>query len=533
MKILSKICRSLTEFHEDPESIFDSLAAGPQLKKLAGAALNGVESDERAAQLLGFDSSQDERYHSVKYRFWHLIPDFAFMASLTHKLPPFRRAEMECQKLEMLITFLASNGEREAMTIVAQRLRKKAIRYGFTQSLIKALQILRMHTATKGNTSNYNNLNDALIWSLECQQAEIESAGLYAELTPYFAKSAAHTPRVLPKVQRAVKAVQEYRKRYDTPQLWEYHFRLLIFEAEVSGDMDAAKEACQQGARWYKKRQHLARPARIGEFHLHAAAACYYLRQTVDGLKEIAGAIANYTNHSPNWRVAQEYNFLLLMQHQEYKSAADVCSLIITNLDNDQHTLLEKWDLFAGSLVVAYPEALDRLPVRVKGITPDNFGKRFKLFSRDKRGYNISIEILNYVLLLRDFAAGGSAARHDELLAAATAIRRRHTDTLRKVKRFHYRSSVTVRTLADLAREDFVFKKCAQKVKAALKRIANVPAEYGGKLDTVEALPFNDVLRIALEAVREIDAQGYVSGRDYDKYPARTLDYEKFVQDAA
>ena len=221
------------------------------------------------------------------------------------------------------------------------------------------------------------------------------------------------------------------------------------------------------------------------------------LKKYAAGKKAAEDALAVMEEGAFNWFKHQEYFFLLAMHTQKYQDAYDV---FYTTLKNKRFSYLpsstqEIWKIF---------EAYIHFLVEIDQVLPKETDRRFNkfrlgrflndtpIFSKDKRGMNIPILIVQILFMIRQ-------KKYSLAIDRMEAIDKYCSRYLKKGDNF--RSNCFIRLLLLIPQSKFHQAAVERKAAKFLKRLKEVPLEVANQSHEIEIIPYEDLWNFTVTAL--------------------------------
>jgi hypothetical protein len=195
------------------------------------------------------------------------------------------------------------------------------------------------------------------------------------------------------------------------------------------------------------------------------------------------------TKGSVNWLVLKAYAVVCFLHTQNYSKSNRLRLEVLKNADikSAPDHIVELW-----SVCNAYVEF-------VHAVRDDEYRSEFKVnkflnelpvFSKDKRGLNIAILIIQFLFLLHK-------RKYSDLIDRADALKQYCYRYLRKDDTF--RSHCFIRMLLQIPRADFNRIRTERYAEPYVKKLKSVPLRVSEQSIEVEVIPYDDLWEMTLE----------------------------------
>jgi hypothetical protein len=496
MKEIANLSRIATSRRLSSFPLLDLSAESPGKEGQLVAALvraPGLTQHQLVREIYGSTSaSHMAAFRKLRSRVQaKLLNHLYFLDHSDPRLIVTRRYEMELMDLFHQVTVLQAEGEY----LLAERLLRKCLRLAqlgeFTQYTLRVCQLLRTSYVLRQQPARYRVIIKLLAKTQQLLAWEEEAERVYMEVRLAVTGTVAARRALLPKMGKYLSLLEELNRKARTYLTYDvlYHVRLLNEEftgnyTEIIRITAEADKKLQQGklnVRRFDKR-----------FNNYMSVYGYLQsRQPVQGLKLAEGYLQNFHPSSNNWFSFQENHFLLAVHAEQYEKASRVMQAVFGNpfYPKQRVAAQQRWDLFRAYMEFMRPAqktvARPQLVAQWALTLPD--------FSRDKRGHNVAILILQvlYYLRLRDL---------DAVLLRLERLRKyqqrhlRDGDTLR--------SRLFIRLLLLIIDKDFDPVACAERGQNILKKLQEAP-QPGEAYAEIEVVPYENLWALTLQILKD------------------------------
>jgi hypothetical protein len=520
MKYLSEITRIVTNFREPNIEIIDeteALTKEDGVSKLYAGLKNGsIATDQKAAEVIYGKPIIDTKYTSLKNRLKRRLLNTLFFLNIK---PPafseFATALYQSNKYVFIIKTLAALGGRNTATKILQTALAHSQKYNLTSNTVEFLLQLRIYSNVLGNEKAYDEYDSQLKIALRTFEAECTAQEYNDRVTIKFARSSAQQPEMIGLIDRYSKELALLREKYDSRTLNYNYFRIQTLAYQVSRDYQASINTCIEAENYLLKNPHLFHKLQFGEFFLQKLDSFLNLRayeegkQTVDKLREL------YPETNPNWFVYMEIYFYLTMHTFHFDEASSVYEKVIANpkFSLQPEHKKEHWKLC--ELYLSFALSLDPLSASAPKGTLDlkKFLRNVPLYTKDKRGYNVAILILQILLLLENNEFG-------EIIGRMDALRTYRTRYLRAGS--NKQSALFFRMLQIMETNNFSYEMTKQKSARYFEKMKSTAAEYSEIQDGLQVLPFDWLWNKILEMLRQKEEQKIITKVEKGRVGERT-----------
>ena len=199
-----------------------------------------------------------------------------------------------------------------------------------------------------------------------------------------------------------------------------------------------------------------------------------------------------------NWMTYKEYHFLLCMHSKRYEKAEEVIKRVTSHdrYKYSSESRIELWNIFSAFVYLvlkANPKSKAKLKYRKEPFRLFKFLNEIPIYEKDKRGLNISILVLQ-ILLLFD-------KRHAFLIIDRIESINLYSKRYLRKDAF-YRSNCFIRMLSERVKHDFDFKLVQEKTETFFNKLKGERLSYRGTHEDIEIIPYEHLWEFVLEKLK-------------------------------
>ncbi|MEM1000518.1 MAG: hypothetical protein AAGN35_25925 [Bacteroidota bacterium] len=506
MKKLQEIVRVVGRKRLRRIEVFNEAGGGTNRSSLYYRFYRGIKeqkytTDEEAARDLCGTDPTDKKYLMLKSRVRaRLINTLFFLDQTTTR---YEAALYKCNRNLVAAKFLLQGNARYTATSMLRSTYNEAEKYGLTAIAIDCLRHLRYGASLNGQEALYRQYNERFKELQRILAAEDLAEGYYQEITLPFARSSANIPQLSQTAFAHLQEIEELRSNLSSFNLELQYFRLRIMAHQIATHYREVLAAAEEGEAFLKEHADFVQQIRFGEFAFYKMAALLHLGEYEKG-KSLANRSLNYyPEGSLNWMLFLEYYFLLCMHTGNYDKAAEVYKKVTEHprFEMMNQVRKEKWKIFEAFLTYMMQDVLQS----------DNgqFTQKFKvwkfmnevpIFSRDKRGLNIAILVLQVLFLL-------DRGDFDGIIQRAEALKVYASRYLKQDENF--RSNCFLKMVLLMEKKDFNYERTRKTSEKYYHKLQTSRFDYKhGSLATLEIIPYEHLWQTILEKLRRQSYSG-------------------------
>ena len=458
-----------------------------QLGEMYELLADDVE-DEELARTLTTQSSKSGTFRRLKSDLIDRLIASLFLVDLS--LPSYnsrQQAYYVIHKNWAASKILFGKNARMAAVELAEQTLRQALRYEFNDLAFDLSRNLKLHFGTvAGNYTKYQEYAQECNRLRKVLEAEIMAEDNYTRFISEFVRQKAAASIIVEEAQKAHLPLCPYTDKFDSYTLHLYAGLLEMGIYTAASDYDAADTVCDKLIAFFEQKEYEASvPLQIAYYQ---KLLCHFqlgkFAQTTDFVMR---GLELLQEGSYNWFKFQETYLVLALHTRQFSTAYRVfCEATgHARFKAQQEEIQEYWRILEAYLYFLY--TLEELPEAAedKRFTKFRIGRflnQIPIFSRDKRGVNVSILIIQILLLV-------SQKRYHDTFAKIDAVEqysRRHLFTKDTLRSFYF-----LKALLELPKNSF--HKAAVKRKAAkhLEKMKAHPLEEAGQASFLtEIIPF-------------------------------------------
>lgn len=463
--------------------------------------LNGILSkefsnDQEAAQTLLQVDASDQSYQRLRRKLKRNLLNSVFFFDVPKSdYNERQRAYHESYKTWAAAKILLAKNANYIGIELCHKLLKKAEKYDFTDLVMDITRNLRLHYATReGNIKKYESYNEMFkkyeqIW-LEENLAE----ELYMELVLRYVNSQAILEETHTKAIEFYKQIEESLSR-------NFSFRLhlcgmLIRQVICSSvnDWEGMIKVCNESLVFFHaKPYNAAVPLQIA-YH-HQLFAYIQLLRFKEGQEAALSCLKYLEPGSFNWFKYQELYFLLCMNTREFQQAFEIFKETVSNRRFQflSPAAAEVWKINEAYLHYLHEKGEITSPAEDLSLSKfrvHRFLNETPIFSKDKKGMNIPILIIQILFTLKD-------KKYNQTLLSIENIDRYCSRYLRQGETF--RSNCFIKMLLAIPACNFHKEAVMRKTAKLRQRLETQSGNYPRA--EIEIIPYEQLWEFVLESL--------------------------------
>jgi len=403
-----------------------------------------------------------------------------------------RRYEMECLDLLHKVSILYAEREYKLTERLLQRCLRLCEQGEFTQYQVQCIRMLRSLHTERQQPIPFKKATKALQRAQQLLAWEDEAEQLYADTQLALNGSVVARRAVLAVLPERIAQLEALHRRARSFTTYNMVYRARLAYEELQGNFQEMIRVTAAAAKRWREGKLNARRFDLRFNHFVSVFAYLRGRQPVQGLRLAEEYTRDFHPSSSNWFYFQEHHVLLALHAEQYERAQQLMVMIMKNPAYviQREAALQRWDLYRAYIDFVLP------PPRTNAARHRQLAQlvlQLPEYSRDKRGHNVAILVLQLLYFLRE----------RNLEAVLLRLER-----LRKYQQRHLyepatlRSRLFLRLLQLIVEKNFDPIQAADRGKGLLQQLSDTPPP-GNAFAEVEIIPYEHLWQLVLKLLQE------------------------------
>lgn len=368
-------------------------------QQLYNGVLSGIyKTDEEAAKGMYDSDIYDQRFRMLKSRLRHKLYDLLFHMEFNDgRFKIATQHHLECKEYIYKANILFTSGEYS----MAEKQINKAIAIAepaeFTSILIEGYELLRVMHSNNCKPTDFDEVVEKLKVLRKVYNVEQYADDVFFRNSMLLKKSV-HSRNVnIQTTSDNVMILENLWKDTNSVNIYEKYYRLKIWHCELVGDYDRIIDLTLQAEKDLDRGTINFTRFDV-RYNVYIRTYAYLCVKNFEaGFKSAAEGKDMIENSTRNWFAHMENFFLLYMHSKKYDKAEEIINEVYdnTSLKKVSQSASERWRLFRAYLNFAVPERQI-----IKRLTFNDFYTSMTFYNKDKKGYNISLIILEFLHML-------------------------------------------------------------------------------------------------------------------------------------
>jgi hypothetical protein len=473
------------------------------LKRLYDGIADGrFKNDIEATDLLFPGASAgSQNYTKLKRRLYQRLINSVFFIDVNKpEYDELRKAYYTSYKDFAALKILIGKGAIKTSVPLAESILKRARRFEFTDLVVNVLRELQlMYAGPKADQKNFEKCNRLLKQYSEVFHAELLAAQYYNFITIQISKSRASRPELAATARKFSEELRKHAGRFQTYRFIMFAYNVFALSYQIESDYFNTLKVCSEAVQLLQKKGSMRPRVTIFLFREKMASCQIQLGQYQESEKSLEENLKLVDKGSLNWYVAHEYLMISYFHSGNYQKAfrvfLDVCYLpAFKHLPAHYH---EHWKIFETYLhyFIAINEIKPDLQSqrRFGTFRPGKFLNEVPVYSKDKRGSNITILVLQVLFLIKE-------RKYEEVSDKLESLKYYSHRYLRKDET--YRSNVFIHMLMQLPKGHFNKKAVERHADKYILKLKGMPLELSSQSVELEIVPYEKLWKFVITSLK-------------------------------
>ena len=504
MEDLISLVRLIATQKIEQIDLFNSKVDLPHLtRKLYEGIVKGEIKDEEEGILAIYnDRTKKKNFNKLETRLKNrILNTLFFLQNTSQDRSEMRKARYSVARDFSLINILRDRNEKRTSIKIAVRAYNKAVKYELTEYAIMIARKLHEYYGysypSKKKMIKYQSEISKLQHTLN---AEIKAEEYYTKFSYlYVTKKSKFSRDQLNEIKSYVDHLIHLKSFTSSFKFNLDSYNVITSYFIFIDEYDKAIKYCEEALEFFESKPYEDKSTKWA-FRNSLILAYIGKRKYSEAAKYTALNFKIIKRGTYNWYMQCNYEFILLSAQQDYQKLYDLV-LDVTSTKNYKKLIIqhEYWNV---------NEAYIQFLIRMEKVDPNknNNGKRLRpfslarflndvpKFSKDKRGLNISILIIQYLFLLLD-------RKYSKLIDRLDAIKQYSYRYLKNDE--SYRSNLFIKMLLKVADADFHPIAAERYTKEMHTKLLASNPSANFQSTEIEVIPYEKLWEIVMELLEK------------------------------
>ena len=452
------------------------------------------QDHDSCAQLMGYPGGKDKGYLEIVTKLRERLHNsVVFIDANSPKFSDAQKAFYSCQKLITIARILLGRYARASAIELAERVMRKSLEFEIYEISLEAAIMIREHHAFRtGRHSVFHSIQNRIQEYEDIVAAEKLAKYYHQHLHVALIRSATPNQDYFDLARKYIDELSAIRATIKS-----FGFNLIYYSMKVelalhSKDFEQVISECSESLDFFATKK-FAPPHFILQFRYWIFQSHVLLQKNDDAEETFSEIREVFESGTVRWYNTYELRFLMLMRMQDYDRAGPIYSTVVqqTSFRYQPEKRQETWRTYRAFLY--YLKMIGRLEIELQAsFRLRKFLNEIPIFSKDKRGYNITVLIIQILILLQQ-------KKYDQLTDRIEAIEKYTSRYLRNDENF--RSNCFIKMLLQIPKRNFHRVAVLRHAKPYIKRLATVPLEKSKQSYEIEIIPYEHLWEYALDSL--------------------------------
>lgn len=476
MKDLKALTKIITPDKIAKIDLFKPPSTSPnQLHQLYQGIRSGQFLDDQTAANHFFPANeyQSQYYWTLKSRLeTQLLNTLIFLEPMPHETD-IQKAHYQCYKTLAVVHQLRARGIQDAAAKQARKALKKALQYDFTLVVFDMANYLQYYYAHLiGDQTKFKKYAEIAKKYQAQLHAEQTAQQYMLEISVHFAQSKTIDPELLLLAKSYIEPLEALLPKFDSNRLHLYTYNLLIMTYEMEANHRKVIATCNRAIDFFTQKTNAVPASANFIFQFKKIPAATLLQDFQTAQSNINAALQDLRPNIRNWHIVLQHQAILGFHAQQLSLTADALDAYQKHKKRPNPNLREQWDILEAYYKFMTQDTKFRLP---------RFLNNVPTYSKDKRGHNINILIVQILFLLQ-------SERYDQVQDRIRSLLDYSKRHLRVNEDF--RSNCFIKLLTTLPAGGFHLKRILPRAKKYLTKLKSLPLKNAKQPFELEIIPY-------------------------------------------
>ncbi len=475
MDELHELIRVLTTKRAKESMIFSNVEADDQRLQMFRLLKQQPElSDEEACALLYGDLKHKARFFATKSHLKNLLLSVVLRLEITQ--PTFtaqQEARYFCTTKYAQAEILVRYGARLNSIALFEQVLSKAREYGLVLYEVLSLNSIQHYYSITVHKARYSAYRKEREVAIQSWLAEVQAQQLREDLTAYSSRSSKAEDIENPYIQSLLAEMEKLRCLHpDSFRIGMHSYMMRVFVATSCTQYREIEPLCQEALAYLNKCPKYFVSGEFGYFAFKALSGTLCCREGEKSryyAELCADLFQVKTLTGYNYFQIQASILAMHVHAGEYQRASEICNEVMSkqNFASCERGAFEMWQLIRALLVFAAISELGSIHPRTRAVLLKEFSlvdflNSTPVYSTDKEGFNIVVQIVHVLYLLSQGNIEGVNSRAESL--------RQYRLAYVKEKK-NPRAFILMKLLAALIKSDYDLPYIQSRYRTEIERL--------------------------------------------------------------
>jgi hypothetical protein len=399
-----------------------------------------------------------------------------------------QRAYYICQQRAAVMKTLRGRGTMLSPLEIARQILPVAVKYEFLDLALDALDVFKSyHAFHTGNAKAFEKYADMSKTYRQIQAAENLAKECFQSVQLLSINSAANGKKIHQACASYIKELTPHLEHALSAMFIAYYGLIKVYMHMSSNDWAGTIRACEEALGRLEQKECVSSVIKNAFLH-QQAMSLFMLRDYAQATIIANQSVCSVDKGTFNWFQGKGVLICIKFHQGDYPGCWELYKEVTKHpqFPNMNDSIRESWNIYYAYLSFLSCTGRLALSPREKGaIQKFRMGKflnEVPLYSKDKRGLNIPILIVQVLFLVYDQA-------YDSLENRIEALRKYNSLHLKENDE-HFRTNCFVQLLQLLIKGDFESKKILPHAGPVIKKMMEKPLDLANQSHEIEVVPY-------------------------------------------
>lgn len=412
-------------------------------------------------------------YWRLKKQLYNRLAN-SFILAPQKNTTPIQEVYFEVYRNYFIINELFGRGQSKAATLLAERTIDKAIKFDIADIIASlARKLVLQYSTVAANPKKYKKYSNIVTNYSLIRNAEEDIERLFCDLALKVSQKRRINPDTIKSFEKEINKINTLFINYPTQKIAFYYYTIQTLLFEIKDDLWNTLHYCKEALQFFQENFTASPKGMIFNFLHKQINIQIRLKQFEKANNSLKACLEFTPKGSSNWYIVNNYKVILAFHSGDYIQAHHIIKEVSLHRKNMNETMIEHWKILKAYAYLMSPNG--------HNFRLGKFLNEVPFFSKDKRGHNTNILILQILFLLEK-------NRHDEIINKVESLKQYVSKYLRKDDTF--RTSCFIKMLCQIPLGNFHPINVERRTKHYYEKMMKLPKEQARMDVDVEIIPY-------------------------------------------
>ena len=438
-----------------------------------------------------------KKFERIKRELFDKLINLLFLIDSNQpKFKEVKQAYFNCYKNAAAVKILISKGARLAAISLAERTLKISNLFEFTEiSLALSMDLMFHYGNIEGNKKKHAYYQNKAKKFKDTYNAELKAELYNSNIGIQISITRGSKQEIKELATLYSNELEELIKSYDSYKLNLITFNIIALSNELSSRYIEVIKTCDRALQYFRNKKYNIPRNALFAFHFRKIPSLILLGKLQEAENTSKSCLQFANAGYNNWYKTLELRFIIFMHSKDFQKAFETYKTVINhkNFSKQYPETQEVWYIYEAYIYLFYLRRVIDQDVneRLRKFRINKFLNQVPSYSKDKKGLNIAILILQVLFLLHNKEYG-------KIIDRTEALRTYTHRYLRKDETF--RSNCFIKMLMQLPAAHFHKSAVIRKTEELYNKLTSVSI-LNNQSAEVEAVPYEELWEFVLSSL--------------------------------